>query len=158
QYSENALGALYRGILPVLHSGDTLGFVGFEFSAGRQAGQRFVNTLIQQNYNPTDQQYFDKYSYAYYKENMLRKQDGEQIFPFQNAHRDQTKEFEFRETLFASTLYFKPAPNEMIQVVYKRNLVTGIIALFSYVLALILVLSALIFFLSFFVFNPAKGQ
>lgn len=159
QYIEKpSAGLVYWGFLPVLSQHDTLGFVGFGFSTGREAGQRFVSTLIQQNYNPTDQQYFNRYSFAYYKDNTLRKQDGEQIFPFQNAQRQQVKEYEFRETLFTSTLYFQPGPNEMIQVVYKRNLVTGVIALFSYVLALLILLSGLIFFFSFFVFNPARGQ
>jgi len=158
--NEQSSRNLYWGMVPILSdkSKDTLGFVGFNFAANKHPAKNYVSSLLQRNYNPADQQYFDNYSFAIYKDGSLWTQGGEVVFPFKTTYENQGIEYHFKENLFNSTLYYTASSNELILISYSRNILINAISLFSYVLAVLLLLMGVIFSLRYFVFYPIKGK
>lgn len=141
-----AKSKVYWGMCPVLASNDadTLGFIGLDFSRSRKPQKDYVPAFLQRKSNPTDQIYYDKYTYAIYRNNTLWMQNGAELFPHRINPQTLTAEFTFRESLRSSVLDFRPGKGEVIRVVYKRNLLADSVALFSYVLAVFVVAGGLI--------------
>ncbi len=139
-----AKNKVYWGLCPVLDAGDTLGFIGLDFSRSRRPQKSYVPAFLQRKSNPTDQIYYDKYTYAIYRNNTLWMQNGTELFPNRINPYTAESEFTFRESLRSSVLDFRPEKGEIIRVVYKRNLFADSVALFSYVLAVFIVIGGLI--------------
>lgn len=156
--------SLYWGMSPVFsyhetsEVQDTLGFIGFNFTINKYPISNFTPSVLQRKYNPSDQQYFDKYNYAVYKNGALWAQGGGATFPFKANYNKPNQEYTFTGGIFNSTLYYNASPSELIVVSYKRNLLINFITLFSYVLAVILFLLLLILFLRFVIFHPIKWK
>ena len=156
--------SLYWAMTPMLSSGldsgnrDTLGYVGFNFTVNKFPISNFTPSILQRKYNPSDQQYFDKYSFAIYRSGDLWAQGGGTAFPFKSKYDNQKQEYKYKEGFFNSTLYYNANQKELIVVSYNRNLFISFITLFSYVLAVLLLLLTLILFLRFFIFHPIKGK
>lgn len=148
---------MYWSLCPVIKEQDTLGYVGVDIAVDKSPGNTNQRSFLEKKNNPTDQQYYDNYSFAVYRNNTLWRQGGEDIFPYLNTDRMPEKEFTFGgEALTSSTLVVRASPNELIKVVYKRNLLTNIISLFSYVLGVLLVLAAILFLIRQLMFYPGK--
>lgn len=135
---------------------DTLGYLGFCIAIENSPRAMKLRSFLGKKHNPTDQQYFDNYSYGIYRKGALWTQAGDNIFPFKNRYPHVAKEFTFKEALFHSSLIYRASKDELVQVVYKRNLLTDLISLFSYVLAVLLVITGAVFLSRQFLFYPGK--
>lgn len=148
---------MYWFLCPIIKEQDTVGYVGVDIAVDKSPELTSRRSFLEKKNNPTDQQYYDNYSYAVYRNNILWTQVGEEIFPYVNKDNIPGKEFTFQdETLTSSTLLVRAPGNELIKVVYKRNLLTNIVSLFSYVLGVLLVLAALLFLMRHLMFYPGK--
>jgi two-component system nitrogen regulation sensor histidine kinase NtrY len=148
---------IYWSLCPVIKEQDTLGYVGVDIAVNKSPEVTNQRSFLEKKNNPTDQQYYDNYSFAVYRNNVLWMQGGEDIFPYLNTDRLPEKEFTFKgEALTSSTLVVRASANELIKVVYRRNLLTNIISLFSYVLGVLLVLTAILFLIRQLMFYPGK--
>lgn len=156
----SARNKVYWGMCPVLgrNETDTIGYIGLDFSLGRRPQKSYVPAFLQHKSNPTDQIYYDKYTYAIYRNNALWTQVGGNVFPNRIKPRASVAEFTFTESLRSSVLDFQPAPGEVIRVVYRRNLLADSVALFSYVLAVFVVTGGLIFLLRHLLFLMLHGR
>ncbi len=132
---------------------DTLGYVAVFAQLDNRPKMAKQRTFFQKKYNPTDQQYFDKYAYGIYHDQRLYDQGGDAVFPFR-SNEQLTKDFVFKERLRSSVLMYRISDTEYIQVIYKRNIITGLVSLFSYVLAILLLMSAAAFLLRYVLFHP----
>lgn len=151
---------VYWGLCPVLsdQGTDTAGYIGFDFSLSRRSQKSYVPAFLQRKSNPTDQIYYDKYTYAIYRNNVLWTHSGTEAFPNKLRPESQASEFVFRESFRSSVLNFQSAPGELIQVIYKRNLLTDSVALFSYVLAVFIVVGGFLFLLRHLLFFLYNGR
>lgn len=148
---------IYWFLCPLEQAGDTTGYIGFDIAVNKRPEVMSQRSFLEKKNNPTDQQYFDNYSFAIYHNNALWSQGGEEVFPYINHDTLTGKEFLFvDESLRSSTLLLKSSDHELIKVVYKRNLLTNVISLFSYVLGVLLVLAALVFLVRQLLFYPGK--
>jgi two-component system nitrogen regulation sensor histidine kinase NtrY len=147
---------MYWFLTPVLQKGDTLGYVGIDLAVNKSP-QLAKRSFLEKKNNPTDQQYYDNYSYAIYRNKRLWKQEGDEIFPYVNNDMKPTHDVAYpNEDLERSTLVLVISPNEIIKVVYKRNLITNVVSIFSYVLGVWLGMAALIFLIRQLLFYPGK--
>jgi two-component system nitrogen regulation sensor histidine kinase NtrY len=155
-YAHN--NTLYWAICPVPSPDgkDTLGYVGFGTSIDKRPKMLYMHSFIGRKYNPTDQQYFDKYAYGIYRNNNLWTQGGHTLFPYRLSGVLDTSEVFFRQTMYESTLFYRSNNEEVIQVVYNRNLLTDIISLFSYVLAVMIALVAVTYIIRRFFLYPGR--
>lgn len=151
---------VYWGMCPVLSgkTQDTLGYIGFDFSLSRRRQKSYVPAFLQRKSNPTDQIYYDKYTYAIYRNNILWSHSGNEAFPNRIKQQPEVSEFVFKESFRNSILYFHPSPGELIQVVYKRNLLADSVALFSYVLAVFIVVGGFVFLLRHLLYFLYNGR
>lgn len=148
---------MYWFLCPVLKEQDTVGYVGVDIAVNKNPEVGYQRSFLEKKTNPTDQQYYDNYSFAIYHNNTLWMQQGEEIFPYVNKDSLGGKEFAFgNERLNSSTLILQVSKNKLIKVVYKRNLLTNIVSLFSYVLGVLLVLAAVLFLMRRLMFHPGK--
>ncbi len=139
-------------------AGDTLGYVGFDVSVDKTPKMIGRRSFLGKKYNPTDQLYFDKYAYGIYRNNTLWTQYGSHVFPYVNANPPDTIENRFFESWNSSRLVYRSSGEELIEVIYDRNLLINIISLFSYVLAVLLVLTGLTFIVRQLFFYPARTR
>lgn len=137
---------------------DTLGYVGIDISVDKTPKIINRRSFLEKKYNPTDQLYFDKYAYGIYRNNTLWTQGGNHVFPHINRELSDTSEIKFHEGWNNSLLLYHPSPGELIKVTYERNLFTIIISLFSYVLAVLLVLTGSTFLVRQFFFYPIQTR
>lgn len=137
---------------------DTLGYVGFDISIDKRPKMMNRRSFLEKKNNPTDQHYFDKYAYGIYRNNILWTQMGNHVFPYMNHMPADTSEYTFRDSLNTSMLIYRPSKGEVIEVVYNRNLITSMISLFSYVLAVLLVLTGCVFLVRQFLFYPVQTR
>lgn len=144
--------------VPDPQSSDTMGYVAFDISIDKRPKMMNRRSFLEKKNNPTDQHYFDKYAYGIYRNNVLWTEVGSHSFPYINSDRTGTAEFSFRDSLRTSILLYRPSGNEVIKVVYDRDLVTGMVSLFSYVLAVLLVFTGCIFLLRQFLFYPLQTR
>jgi two-component system nitrogen regulation sensor histidine kinase NtrY len=151
---------VYWGMCPVLGNTatDTLGYVGFDFSLSRRPQKSYVPAFLQRKSNPTDQIYYDKYTYAIYRNNILWTHSGSDGFAYKIRQVPGAAEFSFKESFRNSVLNFHPSPAETIQVVYKRNLLADSVALFSYVLAVFIVIGGFVFVLRHLLYLLTHGR
>ncbi len=151
---------VYWGMCPVLSDkdADTLGYMGFDFSLSRRLQKSYVPAFLQRKSNPTDQIYYDKYTYAIYRDSQLWVHSGNSVFPNRIKQPAQASEFTFVESIRSSVLNFTPAPGELIQVVYRRNLLADSVALFSYVLAVFIVVGGFVFLLRHLLYFLYNGK
>lgn len=132
---------------------DTLGFVGFDLSLDNRPKIAKQRSFFQKKYHPSDQQYFDRYDYGVYRNGRLCYQAGERIFPYKD-HGGVVRDHEFKDSWKSSVLSFRNSPDEVVKVIYNRNLLVDLVSLFSYVLAVLLLLSACVFVLRQVLFYP----
>jgi signal transduction histidine kinase len=144
--------------IPDLKTADTLGYVGIDISVDKAPKIISRRSFLEKKYNPTDQLYFDKYAYGIYRNNTLWTQGGNHFFPHVNRAGKDTSEFRFLESWNTSQLLYRPTPEELIKVTYDRNLLTNIISLFSYVLAVLLVLTGSTFVIRQVFFYPVQTR
>lgn len=144
--------------IPELGGADTLGYVGIDISVDKTPKIINRRSFLEKKYNPTDQLYFDKYAYGIYRNNTLWTQGGGHVFPHKNRDRGDSTEFNFRESWNSSQLLYHSSADELIKVIYDRNLVTNIVSLFSYVLAVLLVLTGATFLVRQFFFYPVRTR
>ncbi len=137
---------------------DTLGYVGIDVSVDKTPKIINRRSFLEKKYNPTDQLYFDKYAYGIYRDDVLWTQGGTHVFPHINRNGGDTSEFRFVESWNTSELFYHPSPDELIRVSYDRNLLINIISLFSYVLAVLLVLTGITFLIRQFFFYPTQAR
>jgi two-component system nitrogen regulation sensor histidine kinase NtrY len=136
---------------------DTLGYIGFNIFADKRYRKGSSRPFFEINKNPTDEQYYNNYSYAIYHNSNLWTQNGNVLFPY--TFKDNLKNDEFRfedNNKSSSTLLYKTSQNETIKVVYTRNILTNAVSLFSYVLAIVLLLSGIIFLIRYLIFYPGR--
>jgi len=155
--NEAPAGYIYYANIPVLEEGDTLGYAGISLSVDQNYRRVSDPLYLKNTNNPTDQQYFDKYNFAFYKNSRLVGESGNGIFPYAINKKRSSGEFTFKEQLNQSILYYKVSDDETICVVYKRRLLINAISVFSYVLAVVVLISICYLLLRHFVFNPVKG-
>jgi signal transduction histidine kinase len=147
---------MYWFLCPVKEGSDTIGYVGVDLAANKSPEMSRRSFLEKKN-NPTDQQYYDNYSFAIYRNNTLWSQGGTEIFPYVNNNGLPKKQFTFsKEGLTSAALLFRVSKNELIVVVYKRNLATNVISLFSYVLGVLLILAFALVLSRQLMFYPGK--
>lgn len=138
-------------------SEDTLGYVGFVIFADKRYKRNINRSFFEINSNPTDQQYYDQYSYAIYHDRNIWTQYGDIVFPYYLSDTLNGNNARFiNDNQYASALLYPTEGNEIIKVVYQRNILTNIISLFSYVLALLLLFGGIIFLIRYFVFYPGR--
>jgi two-component system nitrogen regulation sensor histidine kinase NtrY len=148
---------MYWSLCPVIKEKDTVGYVGVDIAVDKSPEVGSQRSFLEKKTNPTDQQYYDNYSFAVYRNNILWTQGGEEIFPYVNDTDHPEKEFTFQdEKVTSSILLLRTSPTELIKVVYKRNLLTNVVSLFSYVLGVLLVLAAILFLMRHLMFYPGK--
>lgn len=147
---------MYWFLTPILRNGDTLGYVGIDLAVNKSP-QLNKRSFLEKKNNPTDQQYYDNYSYAIYRNGILWKQEGDQIFPYVSSGPLPAQDVAFQdEDLERSILVMRISSGELIKVVYKRTLVTNVVSIFSYVLGVWLAMAALIFLIRQLLFYPGK--
>ncbi len=139
-------------------SGDTLGYIDFDVAVDKTPKMISRRSFLGKKYNPTDQLYFDKYAYGIYRNNTLWTQYGNHVFPYINAGSTDTLETRFYESWNSSRLVYRSSKEEQIEVIYDRNLLISVISLFSYVLAVLLVLTGLTFIVRQLFFYPARTR
>lgn len=144
---------MYWGMFPVFEQGGhrKIGYVGIDFSMDNSPEKSPTTLFLKLNTDPSDELYFNDYSYAIYKNNKLEAQEGGGIFPFKAYYRLNVHAFSFKEHWFYSDLFYQVSANELVVVRYQRNLATNIISLFSYVLAIWLTLYGLLFLLKYLI-------
>jgi len=149
---------IYWCMCPILNRAgtDTIGYVGFDVALDKSPKLLAQRSFLQKQQNPTDQQYYDNYAYGIYRNNSLWTQDGDYIFPYHRQQARTPAEFTFYESLQESRLLYRAPNEELIEVIYRRNLLTNIVSLFSYVLAVLLVFTAFVFLLRQSLFYPAR--
>ncbi len=136
-----------------------IGYIGLDISIDRRPRIMNQRSFIDKKNNPTDQQYFNEYAFAVYRNNTLWFQSGNNIFPYVNTDTTGKKDYLFKdESLHSSMLLYHPTKEELIKVIYNRNLLTNIISLFSYVLAVLLVLTGVTIGLRQVLFYPRKTR
>jgi len=136
---------------------DTAGYIGFNIYADKRFRRGSPNPFFTVRKNPTDEQYYNNYSYGVYFNTHLWTQDGSVAFPPVLKDTISKGEVVFTgNTVYSSSLLYRSSKNEVIKVVYARNVITNIISLFSYVLAILLLLSGVILVIRYVVFYPAK--
>ncbi|WP_216629355.1 sensor histidine kinase [Taibaiella lutea] len=139
------------------NSDDTLGYIGFVISADKRYKRGDLRSFFDVNSNPTDRQYYDHYSYAIYHDKNLWTQYGDVVFPYHLSDTLNSNNARFIEgNQYNSVLLFPSARKEIIKVVYQRNIFTNIVSLFSYVLALLLLVSGSVFLIRYFIFYPGR--
>lgn len=146
-------------LAPVLGSGsagDTLGFIGAEVMTDARPRKAKQRSLFQRKYNPTDQQYFDKYTYAVYRNGKLWSQEGAQTFPYEMPHPVWKREITFEDSWNTSVLHFKSSDKDWVTVVYDRNLLLNLVSLFSYILAVTVGVTGAIVLFRQLLFYPLK--
>lgn len=138
-------------------SGDTLGYIGFVIFADKRYKKNINGSFFEINSNPTDQQYYDRYSYAIYHDRNIWTQYGDIVFPYYltDTLKGDNPQF-INNDQYSSALLYPTEGDEVIKVVYQRNILVNIVSLFSYVLALLLLVSGLIFLLRYFLFYPGR--
>ena len=144
--------------IPDLANADTLGYIGIDISVDKTPKIISRRSFLEKKYNPTDQLYFDKYAYGIYRNHTLWTQGGNRLFPHVDRSGRDSSESRFLESWSSSQLLFRPSPGELIKVTYDRNLLTNIISLFSYVLAVLLVLTGSTFLVRQFFFYPVQTR
>lgn len=150
---------IYWFLSPYLNAAetDTLGYIGFNIYADKRFRKGNLNPFFTVRRNPTDEQYYNNYSYAIYFNTHLWTQEGDIVFPSVLRDTINKGEIKFAEnTLYSSSLLYRSSKDEIVKVVYTRNVITNIISLFSYVLAILLLLSAVIFLVRYLIFYPGK--
>jgi two-component system nitrogen regulation sensor histidine kinase NtrY len=138
------------------NSDDTLGYVGFVIFADKKYKRGNFRSFFEVNSNSTDRQYYDNYSYAIYHNRNIWTQNGDIVFPYYLSDTLYNDDARFIEHNAYSTLLFPSARNEVIKVIYQRNILANIISLFSYVLALLLLTSGSVFLIRYFIFYPGR--
>jgi two-component system, NtrC family, nitrogen regulation sensor histidine kinase NtrY len=139
------------------NSDDTLGYIGFVIFADKKYKRGNFRPFFEVNSNPTDRQYYDSYSYAIYHDRNIWTQNGDIVFPYYLSDTVDNGKARFMENnRYSSTLLFPSARNEIIKVVYQRNILANIVSLFSYVLALQLLVSGSVFLIRYFIFYPGR--
>ena len=144
--------------VPDLAGAGNLGYIGIDISVDKTPKIISRRSFLEKKYNPTDQLYFDKYAYGIYRNNTLWTQGGNHFFPHVNRNGRDTSEFHFLESWNSSQLLYRPSAEELIKVTYDRNLLINIISLFSYVLAVLLVLTGSTFLVRQFFFYPIQTR
>lgn len=137
---------------------DTLGYVGFDVSVDKTPRMMSRRSFLGKKYNPTDQLYFDKYAYGIYRNNTLWTQLGSHVFPYVSPNGADTAEIRFFEAWNSSRLVYRSSKEEQIEVIYDRNLLISIVSLFSYVLAVLLLITGVTFFVRQLFFYPARTR
>jgi len=146
---------MYWGMFPVFNdqNGQKIGYVGIDFSMDNSPKKSPTTLFLQLNNDPSDELYFNDYSYAIYKDNVLEAQEGKYYFPIKSFYRLSKSAYSFKENWFYSDLFFQVSANELVLVRYQRNLATNIISLFSYVLAIWLLFYGILF-LTKYIMSP----
>jgi len=150
-------GYIYRADIPILENMDTLGYIGISLSAEQNYRKTTDPLYLKSSYNPTDQQYFDKYSFAIYRNGRLVSESGNNNFPY-SISKAMTEDFDFKERLNQSVLFYKASGEDTICVAYKRRVLINAISLFSYILAIVVFISLCYLVLRHVIFNPVKGM
>lgn len=139
------------------NDGDTLGYIGFVIFADRSYDKGDIRSFFKLHSNPTDQQYFDRYSYAIYHNDKLWTQAGNIIFPSYLSAQLSKQQFKFVDnSIYTSSLLYRSSREEVIKVVYERNVWTNIVSLFSYVLVVLLATCAVLFLVRYLIFYPGR--
>ncbi|HET8573948.1 MAG TPA: HAMP domain-containing sensor histidine kinase [Edaphocola sp.] len=151
---------MYWGMFPVFNdqSRQKIGYVGIDFSMDNSPKRSPTTLFLQLNNDPSDELYFNDYSYAVYKNHKLEAQEGSYTFPFRAYFESSNHVYSFKEHWFYSDLFYQASADELVVVRYQRNLATDIISLFSYVLATWLILSGLLVLLKYFVSPDLSGR
>lgn len=158
---QNSIGRdMYWGMFPVFkeQSHQKIGYVGIDFSMDNSPKKSPTTLFLQLNNDPSDEQYFNDYSYAVYKDHRLEAQEGSYTFPFRAYYESSNHAYSFKEHWFYSDLFYQASPDELVVVRYQRNIATNIISLFSYVLAVWLMLSGLLVLFKYLVLPEAGGR
>lgn len=157
---KNPLGKnMYWGMVPVSDSAKKkmLGYIGIDFSFYKSPRKSPTAMILQPESNSSDEQLFSNYSYAIYRNNRIEAQFGNHSFPYRSYFNANRQSITFRDYWDSSDLFYKPSANELIIVQYKRNIGANIISLYSYVLAVWLILFG-VFFLINFLLSTRKNQ
>lgn len=151
---------VFFGIIPVVTANktDTVGYLGVGISRQLLPRKISVSTFLESNSNATDQQYLKNYAYSIYYNGILKDQSGDKLFPYRNKRHYQGVEFTFKEEWSQSVLNYWPDHHTLVKVIYKRNLITNIISLFSYVLGVMLLLFGLVLFIRYFIVRNHHEQ
>lgn len=158
---QNSIGRdMYWGMFPVFdgQSHRKIGYVGIDFSMDNSPKKSPTTLFLQSNTDPSDELYFNDYSYAVYKKHRLEAQEGHYTFPFKAYFKISSHAYSFKEYWFYSDLFYQVSADELVVVRYERNLATNIISLFSYVLAIWLLLYGLLLLLKYLVSPVATGR
>lgn len=157
----NPLGKnMFWGLFPIFDEAgkQKIGYVGIDFSTDNRPRKSPTALLLLPENNPSDEQYFKDYSYAVYRKHKLEAQAGHFSFPYRSYFDTKNKAYTFKDYWRYSDLFYRSAPDELILIRYQRNIGANIISLFSYVLAIWLILSGLFFLINYFVTHPEKGR
>ncbi|MFT4061414.1 MAG: HAMP domain-containing sensor histidine kinase [Edaphocola sp.] len=151
-----ATGILYHVRRQVSKQGnETAGTIELSVSIDKRPASKNRHTFLELRTNPTDQQYYDKYSFALYRDDKLVTQGGNEYYPFAYTGTKSNKEYVFRNNgRHSSSLTYRPNRREVVIVDYARNLLTNFISLFSYVLIVLLMASGAIFLSRKILFYP----
>lgn len=154
---ETDYNALYFAAVPMRYKDSLEGYIGIELTlAPVQQEYRQANFWAKE-YNATDQQYFDQYSYGLYHKGDLVSWGGARILPYRmSTPNTRTGEYQFKESWQNSLLIHRSGPQDWIMVNYQRNLLIHIVSLFSYVLAIVFLIYLCIRLFSFIQAGPRK--
>jgi two-component system nitrogen regulation sensor histidine kinase NtrY len=134
-----------------------LGTILFEISILKQTKTNNQREYLNQTSNATDQQYYDDYAYAIYKNNRIWKQSGNGNFPYFHKTNIPIGQYDFtKPDINSSLLEYNNSVQEHISVLYQFNLFSSFISLFSFVLIVVVSLGILYWLIIKIAFLPYR--
>jgi two-component system nitrogen regulation sensor histidine kinase NtrY len=131
----------YLVLVPVRKSAtkELLGYLGINFKIKQNISQSLYPNLIK-NGSETEYKSESRYNYAFYSKGKLVNQYGNFNFDYTIPARSQTVTYVKRGDV--SLLYYKAAVNRVYVVVYKNNILVGVITIFSFLFGIFLFIAA----------------
>ena len=155
---DNVEHGAYLAHIPIFRNGfsDLLGYFIINFKLKQNIVQAVYPELLRNKINK-ERSANSPYNYAIYLNDKLINQSGSYNFDFKLDHHYLTGQKVFKDSHGFSKLYYKASPKLTYVVVYKNDVIIGVLTIFSFLFGIFLFISSIENWLSFLSASWIKG-